>query len=228
MCPQVPRLSLEYSHNAGLQTVIIEKPLQIGPVTHSAARGLLQWAEFHMGLRVGQGRGTGRPRRRPSTCRVVDEGWNPPVVSPPFVQQDWRRHRAKGSVFAFTPIVMFFIKLGVPPIGADPDANQCVENRRRCSLHKRGWSAFRGRTIRDLAHGSSSLPNKLDGLRLEAGRSTRVKGRWSSPVAYESRSREGPHRGGEVLGLVYGWHATLDTSNRHRAKEKQRIWGLRG
>jgi hypothetical protein len=104
MFPQAPRLSPEYSHNAGLHTVITEKPLQIGPVTHSAARGLLQWAEFHVGLRVGRGRGTGRPRRRPSTCHVVDEGWNPPVVSPPLVQRDWRRHRAKGSVFAFAPI----------------------------------------------------------------------------------------------------------------------------
>jgi hypothetical protein len=47
--------------------------------------------------------GRGRPRRRPSSCSVVDEGWNLPVVSPPLVQRDWRRHRAKGSVFAFAP-----------------------------------------------------------------------------------------------------------------------------
>jgi hypothetical protein len=103
MCPQAPRLSPEYSHNAGLQTVITEKPLQIGPITHLAAWGLLQWAEFHVGLRVGRGRGTGRPRRRPLSCSVVDEGWKPPVVSPTLVQRDWRRHRAKGSVFAFAP-----------------------------------------------------------------------------------------------------------------------------
>ena len=55
MCPQAPRSSPEYSHKAGLQTVITEKPLQIGPVIHSAARGILQWAEFHVGLRVGRG-----------------------------------------------------------------------------------------------------------------------------------------------------------------------------
>jgi hypothetical protein len=103
MCPQVPRLSSEYSHKVGLQTVITEKPLQIGPVTHLAARGLLQWAEFPEGLRVGRGRETGRPRRGPSSCSVVDEGWNLSVVSPPLVQRDWRRHRAKGSVFAFAP-----------------------------------------------------------------------------------------------------------------------------
>jgi hypothetical protein len=44
-----------------------------------------------------------RPRRRPSSCSVLDEGWRPPVVLPPLVQRDWRRHRAKGSVFAFAP-----------------------------------------------------------------------------------------------------------------------------
>jgi hypothetical protein len=58
MCPQAPRLSPEYSHKVGLHTVITEKPLQIGPVIHLAMRGLLQWAEFHVGLRVRRGRGT--------------------------------------------------------------------------------------------------------------------------------------------------------------------------
>jgi hypothetical protein len=52
MCPQAPRLSPEYSHKVGLQTVITEKPLQIMPVMHLAMRGLLQWAEFTMGFRV--------------------------------------------------------------------------------------------------------------------------------------------------------------------------------
>jgi hypothetical protein len=75
MCPQAPRSSLEYSHKAGLQTVITEKPSQIGPVMRSAARGLLQWAEFYVGLRVGRGRETERPHRKPSSCSVLDEGW---------------------------------------------------------------------------------------------------------------------------------------------------------
>jgi hypothetical protein len=82
MCPQAPRSSPEYSHKAGLQTIITENPLQIGPVIHSVARGLLQWVEFHVGLRVGRGRETGRPRRRPSSCGVLDEGWKLPVASP--------------------------------------------------------------------------------------------------------------------------------------------------
>jgi hypothetical protein len=86
MCPQTPRSSPEYSHKAGLQTVITEKPLQIGPVIDSAARGLLQWAEFRVGLRVGRGCGMGRPRRRPSSCSMLDEGWKLPVALPPLLQ----------------------------------------------------------------------------------------------------------------------------------------------
>jgi hypothetical protein len=82
MCPQAPRSSPEYSHKAGLQTVITEKPSQIGPVMRSAARGLLQWAEFYVGLRVGRGRETERPRRRPSSCSVLDEGWKLPAALP--------------------------------------------------------------------------------------------------------------------------------------------------
>jgi hypothetical protein len=50
--------------------------------------------------------------------------------------------------------------------------------------------------------GAGSLPDVSDGPRLEAGRSTRTQGRRSSPATSESRSREGPRRGGEVLGLV--------------------------
>jgi hypothetical protein len=53
MCPQAPGLSLEYSHKVGLQTVITEKPSQIRLVTHFSVRGLLQWAESHVGLQVG-------------------------------------------------------------------------------------------------------------------------------------------------------------------------------
>jgi hypothetical protein len=39
MCPQLPRLSPEYSHKAGLQTVITGMPLQIRPVTHGGHAG---------------------------------------------------------------------------------------------------------------------------------------------------------------------------------------------
>jgi hypothetical protein len=41
-----------------------------------------------------------------------------------------------------------------------------------------------------------------DGPRPGAGRSARVQGRQRSPAALGSRSREGPRRGGEILGVV--------------------------
>jgi hypothetical protein len=60
MCPQLPRLSPEYSHKAGLQTVITGMPLQIRPVTHGGhagpvtmgriARGPLSWTRPHCGM----------------------------------------------------------------------------------------------------------------------------------------------------------------------------------
>jgi hypothetical protein len=45
----IPRIS----HKGGLQAVITEKLLQIRPVTRLSTRGLLQWAEFHVGLWAG-------------------------------------------------------------------------------------------------------------------------------------------------------------------------------
>jgi hypothetical protein len=48
-------------------------------------------------------------------------------------------------------------------------------------------------------------PRTGTGLRvscLTAGRSVRAQGQWESPAAPGSRSREGPHRGGEILGVV--------------------------
>jgi hypothetical protein len=60
MCPQLPRLSPEYSHKAGLQTVITGMPLQIRPVTHGGyagpvtmgriAHGPLSWTRPHCGM----------------------------------------------------------------------------------------------------------------------------------------------------------------------------------
>jgi hypothetical protein len=60
MCPQLPRLFPEYSHKAGLQTVITGIPLQIrpvirgghaGPVTMGRnARGPLSWTRPHCGM----------------------------------------------------------------------------------------------------------------------------------------------------------------------------------
>jgi hypothetical protein len=60
MCPQLPRLSPEYSRKAGLQTVITGMPLQIRPVMHGGhagpvtmgriTRGPLSWTRPHCGM----------------------------------------------------------------------------------------------------------------------------------------------------------------------------------
>jgi hypothetical protein len=60
MCPQLPRLSPEYSHKAGLHTVITGMPLQIRPVTRGGhagpvtmgriARGPLSWTRPRRGM----------------------------------------------------------------------------------------------------------------------------------------------------------------------------------
>jgi hypothetical protein len=103
MCPQTPRLSPEYSHKAGLQTVITEMPLQIRPVMRSGHAGP-----------VTLGRNTRGP---PCWTRAQDETtssqvfvrWRMgrrvslPVVLSLLVQRLRRRHRAKGGVFAFAP-----------------------------------------------------------------------------------------------------------------------------
>jgi hypothetical protein len=100
------------------------------------------------------------------------------------------------------------------------------KNQRRCSLVRRGRSAAQGRTVRDLARGGGALWSGVDGPRHRAGRSAtwcrssgslpdgrtvcalgpdspRVRrGGGRSPAAPGSRSREGPRRGGEILGVV--------------------------
>jgi hypothetical protein len=101
MCPQTPRLSPEYSHKAGLQTVIIGRPLQIrlvtrnghtGPVTMGlVTRGPPLWTRSQDETTSSRVFVRRRMRRRVSL----------PVVLSPLVQRVWRRPRAKGGVFAF-------------------------------------------------------------------------------------------------------------------------------
>jgi hypothetical protein len=103
MCPQAPRLSAEYSHKAGLQTVITGRPLQIRPVMRSGhagpvtmgriTRGPLHWTRSHDETTSSQVFVRLRVRRRVSL----------PVVLPPLMQRSRRRQRAKGGVFAFAP-----------------------------------------------------------------------------------------------------------------------------
>jgi hypothetical protein len=113
MCPQLPRLSPEYSHKAGLQTVITGMPLQIRPVTHGGhagpvtmgriARGPLSWTRPHCGMPFVAGLRLVRNKRRVSL----------PVLFL-LAQLLQRRLRAKGGAFAFAPT-----KLSPPEPGAE-------------------------------------------------------------------------------------------------------------
>jgi hypothetical protein len=53
--------------------------------------------------------------------------------------------------------------------GADPGTNHYDDNRRWCSLHKRGLSTARGRTVRDLEQGSGPPLDVLDRPRVRRG-----------------------------------------------------------
>jgi hypothetical protein len=135
MCPQPPRLSPEYSHKAGLQTVITGMPLQIrhvtrgghaGPVTMGRiTRGPLSWTRPHGGMTTSQAFAWCRIRRRVSL----------PVLSPSD-QRLQRRPRAKGGVFAFAPT---FALRGTSSTKS-PGAEDVARWRRRCPRSK--W--FRG------------------------------------------------------------------------------------
>jgi hypothetical protein len=104
MCPQLPRLSPEYSHKVGLQTVITGVPLQIRPVTRGGhagpvtmgrnARGPLSWTRPHYGM-------TSSPVF--VWCRS-SEGY-PYLLCPCLTGGYQRRLRARGGAFAFAPTI---------------------------------------------------------------------------------------------------------------------------
>jgi hypothetical protein len=103
MCPQAPRLSSEYSHKVGLQTVITGRPLQIRPVMCSGHAGPIAMGRITHGPPCWT-----RPRDKTTSSQVfarrrVGRRVSLPVVLSPLVQRVWRRHRAKGGVFAFAP-----------------------------------------------------------------------------------------------------------------------------
>jgi hypothetical protein len=103
MCPQAPRLSPEYSHKAGLQTVITGRPLQIRPVMRSGHAGPVTMGRITRGPPCWT-----RPQDEMTLSRVfvrrrVGRRVSLPVVLSSLVQRGWRRHRAKGGVFAFAP-----------------------------------------------------------------------------------------------------------------------------
>jgi hypothetical protein len=135
MCPQLPRLSPEYSHKAGLQTVITGMLLQIRPVTHSGhagpvtmgriARGPLSWTRPHSGMPFVAGLRLARYMRRVSL----------PALSV-LAQLLQRRLRAKGGALAFAPT---FALRGTSSTKS-PGAEDVARWRRRCPRSK--W--FRG------------------------------------------------------------------------------------
>jgi hypothetical protein len=103
MCPQAPRLSPEYSHKVGLQTVITGRPLQIRPVMCSGHAGPIAMGRITRGPPYWT-----RPRDKMTSSQVfarrrVGRRVSVPVVLSPLVQRVWQRHRAKGGVFAFAP-----------------------------------------------------------------------------------------------------------------------------
>jgi hypothetical protein len=103
MCHQVPRLSPEYSHKAGLQTVITGRPLQIRPIIRGGHTGPVTMGRIARGPPCWT-----RPRDETTSSQVfvrqrVGRRVSLPVILSPLVQRGWRRHRAKGGVFAFAP-----------------------------------------------------------------------------------------------------------------------------
>jgi hypothetical protein len=64
-----------------------------------------------------------------------------------------------------------------PIVDAFSERQILKKNRRRCSLVRRGRSAARGRTVRDLAQGLRFPAWRPDGPRPRGGRSTRAQGR---------------------------------------------------
>jgi hypothetical protein len=130
MCPQLPRLSLEYSHKAGLQTVITGVPLQVGPVTDDGHAGP-----------VIVGRNVRGPlsRTRPH-CEVTSTPvfvWCRSSEGCPCLTSGYRRRlRARGGAFAFAPT---FALRGTSSTKS-PGAEDFARWRRRCPRSK--W--FRG------------------------------------------------------------------------------------
>jgi hypothetical protein len=106
MCPQTPRLSPEYSHKVGLQTVITEAPLQIRPVTHSGHAGPVTMGRITRGPPC-----CTRPHGEMTSSQVfvrcrMERRVSQPVVLSSLGQRPRRRPRAKGGVFAFAPTVI--------------------------------------------------------------------------------------------------------------------------
>jgi hypothetical protein len=83
MCPQSPRLSSEYSHKAGLQTIITGRPLQIRPVMHSGHAGPVTMGRITRGPPCWTRSQGATTSSQVFVRRRVGRRVNPPVVLPP-------------------------------------------------------------------------------------------------------------------------------------------------
>jgi hypothetical protein len=97
MCPQAPRLSPEYSHKAGLQTVITGRPLQIRPVMRSGHAGPVTMGRITRGPPCWTRSQDETTSSQVFVRRRVRRRVSLPVVLSPLVQRGRRRHRAKGG-----------------------------------------------------------------------------------------------------------------------------------
>jgi hypothetical protein len=109
MCPQTPRLSPEYSHKAGLQTVIIGRSLQIRPVTRNSHAGPVTMGRIACGPPFWTRSQDETTLSRVFVRRRMRRRVSLPVVLSPMVQRVRRRPRAKGGVFAFAPTVSLVV-----------------------------------------------------------------------------------------------------------------------
>jgi hypothetical protein len=106
MCPQTPRLSPEYSHKAGLQTVITGRLLQIRPVTRDGHAGPVTMGRITRGPPLLTRSQDETTSSRVFARRRMRRRLSLPVVLSPLVQRVRRRPRAKGGVFAFAPTLL--------------------------------------------------------------------------------------------------------------------------
>jgi hypothetical protein len=132
MCPQTPRLSPEYFHKAGLQTVITGRPLQIRPVTRNGHVGPVTMGRIVRGPPFWT-----RSQDEPTSSQVfvrrrMRRRVSLPVVLSPLAQRVRRRPRAKGGVFAFAPTFALRGTSSTKSSGAEDVARW----RRRCPRSK--------------------------------------------------------------------------------------------
>jgi hypothetical protein len=102
MCPQLPRLSPEYSHKAGLQTVITGMPLQMRPVAHSDHAGPVTMGRIVRGPPNWTRPHGGRTSSQAFVWRRTGQGVSLPVLSSSD-QRHRRGLRAEGGGYAFAP-----------------------------------------------------------------------------------------------------------------------------